>query len=281
MAPVLRRAEVIVRQSRFWATNTTIVDSPAGCLLVDPGVYPDELRATARVLPGPVRAAVHTHAHWDHVLWAAELGAGVDGPVPRFVTGGTRTRLDRYLPDLRRHLDRLAADPGAGREQGVEATEPWDTASVGWGTALPDGAAVPWPGPGAVLLETGGHLPGHGSLHLPELDLLVAGDLLSDLDVPFPEEDPAAYVRAIDRLVALPRVATLVPGHGSPTDRSGLLGRADADRRYLERLAAVTVDSDDEGEALVRAAGIDERLADPAVRRGHEATVRRLLDARP
>src|SRR5204863_7980926 len=87
---VPRRPEVIVRRSRFWATNTTIVTASAGCLLVDPGVYPDELRATAGRLAGPVLAAVHTHAHWDHLLWTPELGDAV----PRFVTRGTRTGLD-------------------------------------------------------------------------------------------------------------------------------------------------------------------------------------------
>ena len=154
-----RRPEVTVHRSRFWATNTTIVAASAGCLLVDPGVYSDELRATARMLADPVLAAVHTHAHWDHVLWAPELGDAV----PRFVTRGTRTGLDRDLPALRRHLDLLATDPGTGREEGVDADEPWDTDLVGLGRALPDGEAVPWSGPEAVLFETGGHVAGHGS----------------------------------------------------------------------------------------------------------------------
>ena len=271
-----RRPEVTVRRSRFWATNTTIVAASPGCLLVDPGVYPDELRATARMLAGPVLAAVHTHAHWDHVLWAPELGDAV----PRFVTRGTRTGLDRDLPALRRHLDLVATDAAAGRDAGVEADEPWDTDLVGLGRALPDGRSIPWPGPEAVLFETGGHLAGHGSLHLPELGVLVGGDLLSDLDVPFPEEGPAAYLGAVDRLVALERVTMLVPGHGSPTDRAGLLGRADADRRYLARLEAALAASDGEDEAVARTARIDARLADPAVRRGHEATVRALFRAR-
>jgi len=273
---VPRLPEVTVHRSRFWATNTTIVTASAGCLLVDPGVYPDELRATARTLAGPVLAAVHTHAHRDHVLWTPELGDAV----PRFVTRGTRTGLDRDLPALRRHLDLLATDAAAGREESVEATEPWDTELVGLGRALPDGEAVPWPGPEAVLFETGGHLAGHGSLHLPEIGVLVAGDLLSDIDVPFPEDGPTAYLAAVDRLVALDRATMLVPGHGSPTDRAGLLSRADADRRYLERLEAALVASDGEDEARGRAARIDARLADPAVRRGHEATVRALLRAR-
>ena len=206
-------------------------------------------------------------------------------PVPaHFVTGGTRKRLDRDLPALRR----LLVDAAAGREEGVEATEPWDPALVGLGRALADGAGIPWPGPDAVLLETGGHLTGHGSLHLPDLEVLLAGDLLSDVDVPFPDEDDAdlqAYRSALDRLVALPRVATLVPGHGSPTDRAGFLRRADADRRYLDSLRAALGAADNEAEALMLAARIaDERLAEPAVRRGHDTSVRalaRTLSSRP
>jgi glyoxylase-like metal-dependent hydrolase (beta-lactamase superfamily II) len=276
---VPRPAAVTVRRSRFWATNTTVVAAPSGCLLVDPGVYADELRATAATLTGPVLAVVHTHAHWDHILWASELDRP-GRPAGPFVTAGTRKRLDRDLPALRR----LLVDAAAGREEGVEATEPWDPALIGLGLASADGAAVPWPGPEAVLLETGGHLTGHGSLHLPDLEVLLAGDLLSDVDVPFPDGEDAdlqGYRSALDRLVALPRVMTLVPGHGSSTDRAGLLRRADADRRYLDALGAALGAAGSEAEALTLAARIpDERLADPAVRRGHDASVRALASRR-
>jgi glyoxylase-like metal-dependent hydrolase (beta-lactamase superfamily II) len=80
-----------------------------------------------------------------------------------------------------------------------------------------------------------GHAPGHTAVWLPERGVLVAGDMLSDIELPLPfsPDDLGAYLAGLDTLapvVSLARV--LVPGHGHATDRP--LDRLDADRRYLD-----------------------------------------------
>ena len=66
---------VLIATSRFWSTLTTVVlGSQDQCLIVDPGVYPDELAALADQLDTAghnVEAGFATHAHWDHILWHA------------------------------------------------------------------------------------------------------------------------------------------------------------------------------------------------------------------
>nr|KEP23785.1 hypothetical protein DA06_04810 [Georgenia sp. SUBG003] len=55
----------------------------------------------------------------------------------------------------------------------------------------------------------------------------------------------------------------LVPGHGHPTDRAGALARVDADRRYLDLIAAGGRVGEDR----------DARLGDPWTRGEHERQV--------
>jgi glyoxylase-like metal-dependent hydrolase (beta-lactamase superfamily II) len=285
---------VTVTQSRYWATNTTRIDGPRGPLLVDPGVYPDELAAHAAACARPPEAGVHTHAHWDHVLWSARLGADT----ARFVTDGTATVLERDRPALLAELDEHAArlehaaqpEPDAPSASACRSADGhgWDGSLVALGRPLADGAVVPWSGPEARLLQTDAHVPGHGSVHLPGLGVLLAGDLVSDVDVPFPywlagsswPTGVGPYRAGLDRIARLSDVRVVVPGHGTPTDQEGLLARLDADRRYLDRLEAVVATSATAGDAVSRAAGVDPRLHDPAVRAAHDDSVRALFAER-
>ena len=65
--------------------------------------------------------------------------------------------------------------------------------------------------------------------------MLLAGDMLSDVELPLPfwPDDLPAYLAALDNLAPyVARAAVLVPGHGHPT--TDPMARLDADRRYLD-----------------------------------------------
>jgi glyoxylase-like metal-dependent hydrolase (beta-lactamase superfamily II) len=99
---------------------------------------------------------------------------------------------------------------------------------------LTESAAAP-----VMLLEHDGHCPGHTALWLAERKVLIAGDMLSDVELPLPHEpdDLAGYLNGLELLAPYVRQAeVLIPGHGSPTDRP--VQRLDADRRYLDALIA-------------------------------------------
>jgi glyoxylase-like metal-dependent hydrolase (beta-lactamase superfamily II) len=274
---------VLVARSRFWMTNAGVVWGERGAaLLVDPGVLPDELDALARLLAARGRsaaAAVATHAHWDHVLWAGDLG-----DAPRLATPGT-------VELLARHRAELVEEPlvAEGRRLGVA----WDVDLAGRLAPLADGQPVPWPGPEATLIPVAGHLPGQAALWLPGPGVLFAADAVSDIDPPLPFwPPPDAAPRGLDPcregLDALARAAPVrafVPGHGTPGDGAELRRRIQADRRYLDALeravAPVARAGGGEAEAL-RAAGAvrDARLERHAeAREGHAENVRGLLRA--
>ncbi len=216
---------MLVATSRFMITNTVVLVHGADALVVDPGVHDDELDGLADELIERglrVVGGFATHAHWDHVLWTERLG-----DVPRWSseTTATLTSLDH---------DDLVAD--------AEKITPVDRSRLGAVSGAVD--ALPWDGPDAVLVEHDGHRHGHTALHVPDLGVLVAGDMGSDVEIPLLEhgipgpDALAAYLTGLDRLAGLPPTDVVVTGHGHVCDGPHWRHRLDEDRRYLDRLAA-------------------------------------------
>jgi hydroxyacylglutathione hydrolase len=232
-SPTLRRLRpvapgILVATSRKDRTNSVVVTGPGGAaLLVDPAWTPDELAGLAAdlgVLRLHLAGVVSTHAHFDHLLWHPSFAG-----VPRWGSAATATASRRAM------LDEL----GAGYPRSAFlATPPL--------RALP-ATAVPWPGTPVHPIVTGAHAPGHTSLWIPRGRILIAGDLLSDVEVPLlADEDPtgAAYRAGLDALEPFAsRAALVIPGHGSPgQDAAARLRR---DRRWLDALATGVPPADD------------------------------------
>lgn len=239
---------LVATARRYTTTSTVVVGDDAGCLLVDPALTRAELEGLSDALAGRglrCVAGFSTHPHWDHLLWHPALG-----DPPRRATA-------RAVTAAREHAGEL-------REQAGEDAPSLDTLEEV--VPLPDGAAdLLWDGPPTRVVAHEGHSPGHAAVVVR--GVLVAGDMLSDVEVPLldlsaahPLED---YSTGLDRLSAALRendVRAVVPGHGRPADRAGALARLDADRRYLDALAG------GRGVDVHR----DARLGDPWVRREHD-----------
>jgi hydroxyacylglutathione hydrolase len=214
----------------MWMTNTTVVVAGSRCLVIDAGLLPAELRALEDELAArglQVEAGFSTHAHWDHVLWSAGLG-----DAPRFATRKT-------LETLARSRQTLVDDQirGAGGRWYTR----WDTELVARLTEVRgDGREVPWSGPAAMLIEHDGHVHGHSAVYFPDLGVLAAADMLSDVEVPGLDWDqpdqPASYRAGLDALAAIKDVRLVIPGHGRVGDSKAFRTRLDNDRRYLEAL---------------------------------------------
>jgi glyoxylase-like metal-dependent hydrolase (beta-lactamase superfamily II) len=108
------------------------------------------------------------------------------------------------------------------------------------------------------LIIHDGHAPGHTALWLPRQRVLIAGDILSDVELPLPfhPDDIPAYIDAMDRLAPFADAAEVViPGHGHIGNDAR--ERLDADRRYID-------------DMMHSGTSADPRSANPGMAEEHE-----------
>src|SRR5687768_1221446 len=224
---------VLVHESGFIQSNSVVVQGRAGVLLIDPGITGDEMAALAndiRELGQPVVAGFSTHPDWDHVLWHANFGAA-----PRYGTA----RCAASIGDLLSNADWEAR---VAEILPPEFAEDIPMDLLGLITGLPaEAAQIPWDGPKVRIIEHQAHAPGHAALLIEERGVLVAGDMLSDILIPFPDLDAANPIE--DYLVGLrllegvaDDVDVLIPGHGSVGGADQVRRRIELDRAYVHAL---------------------------------------------
>jgi glyoxylase-like metal-dependent hydrolase (beta-lactamase superfamily II) len=225
-------------------TNWYLVEGDDGITVVDAGVPTswDSLQRALRELgksTDDLRALLLTHAHFDHVGFAERARRELGLPV--------------HLHDLDVPLSRHPGRPDSERWRGFYLATQMQ--------ALPLVATMVrnrafWPAPVGevqrygegvvdvpgrpVVVPCPGHTYGHVALHLPDRDVLLAGDAIVMLDPYTMRRGPrlvaraaTAYVeRNLESLAALAATGarTVLTGHGEPwTD--GVEAAVDAARR--------------------------------------------------
>ncbi|WP_024366991.1 MBL fold metallo-hydrolase [Arthrobacter sp. TB 26] len=224
---------VWVHESTFLQSNSAVVQGQAGVLLIDPGITRDELACLANDLSQlgqPVVAGFSTHPDWDHVLWHAAFG-----DAPRYGTARCAASMQELLSSTD-WKDRVAGvlPPELAEEIPMEL--------FGLITGLPAEAAhIPWDGPSVRIIEHQAHAQGHAALLIEERRVLVAGDMLSDILMPFldldaenPTQDYLAALRLFESVAD--GVDAVIPGHGSVGGAEQLRSRIKLDRAYVEAL---------------------------------------------
>jgi glyoxylase-like metal-dependent hydrolase (beta-lactamase superfamily II) len=212
--------------SEFMLTNSVVVQGSDGVLVVDAGVTRDELACLASDLDQPVVAGFSTHPHWDHLLWHPALGTP-----PRYGTAAGAAAIGARLadPEWRSFVaGMIPADL-------VERVPLDDT--FGRITALPSDESL---GASVRIIEHSGHAPGHAALLVGDVligDVLIAGDMLSDVLIPILSPfgaDPVADSLAALDLLEGAAARVVIPGHG--TVGTDVQARIDLDRAYLRAL---------------------------------------------
>ena len=224
---------VLVYESEFLQSNAIVVQGGDGVLLIDPGIQRSEIAAIANDVNEsgqPVVAGFSTHPHWDHVLWLTELG-----DAPRYGTARCAADIQDVLSDPS-WKDRVAKvlPPDIADQIPLEL--------FGLITGLPaDAMRIPWEGPHVRIIEHQAHAPGHAALLIEEQRVLVAGDMLSDVLIPFLDLDAADpigdYLAALRLLEGVAdEVDVVVPGHGSVGGADEVRARIEQDRGYVHAL---------------------------------------------
>jgi glyoxylase-like metal-dependent hydrolase (beta-lactamase superfamily II) len=220
--------DVVVVTSRFWQTTCTLVRSGEEAFCIDSPVLPDELE----ILPSIAEQArfrvvglLLTHADFDHVLGRY---AFPDAPL------GIGEPTDQ----------RLQAEPGRVQKVLRDFDEEWYIERPGPLT-MPEPQVLPVPGRCGIgdeeleLHPAPGHTADGMAIWIPWARVLVCGDYLSPVEIPWLSESGSRedYLETLDRLEPLVEQAEhIVPGHGTPLDPVRAAAILREDREYLQGL---------------------------------------------
>jgi glyoxylase-like metal-dependent hydrolase (beta-lactamase superfamily II) len=206
--------------------NVTLVVGEGAALLVDTlstAGQAVELAAAARALTAAPWTIVNTHHHFDHCFGNAVL-AGDGGP--EVWAQEEAAALLRENPDrLRRqwYVEWAHTDPQLA--QGIaEATVLAPSRTVHRESTLDIG------GRSVVLRHLGrGHTAGDLVVHVPDANVVVAGDLVEEGAAPsFEDAYPLEWPETLAALLRLtPAEAVVVPGHGALVGRPFVAGLHD------------------------------------------------------
>jgi glyoxylase-like metal-dependent hydrolase (beta-lactamase superfamily II) len=212
-------------------TNWYLVEDAGALTVVDAGVPTSweslltALKALGRSVDD-IRALVLTHAHFDHVGFAERARQRLDIPVyaHRREVGLTRhpTRYDHEQPRARYLLTQPKALPIVAS---LTKHRAWTPNPIGAVTEYGDDDVLDVPGRPRVVFCPG-HTYGHCALHLPERDVLLAGDAFVTLDPYTGRRGPRVVARAatadserakasLDALAAT-GARVVLTGHGEP-----------------------------------------------------------------
>ncbi|HTM57739.1 MAG TPA: MBL fold metallo-hydrolase [Candidatus Udaeobacter sp.] len=220
-----------VRQSRAFQMNSVALFHPEHTILIDPGVLPselDDIAAETRAVQPKTVTLLFTHAHWDHVLGRSWWPAARTLAHDRFSAD-----LERTMEWIHDEAEKIATKHGERWASKFEPFRPDERVS-----GLHFMKLGPWR---LVLRDAFGHSESQLSIHLPEQRVLIAADMLSDIEVPMLESNPpAVYLETLRTLKPVEEggaIETLIPGHGTlARGRAEVKRRFERDLEYLETL---------------------------------------------
>ncbi|MED3563998.1 MBL fold metallo-hydrolase [Bacillus xiapuensis] len=256
---------ITVFQSALSQTTCTVVEAKDFVLLVDPNWLPHEIeeikRHVAQIKGEKELYLLFTHGDFDHIMgYKAFPGAKVIGS-----------------KGLQEHPN---------KEQKVELIQQFYNENY-----IQAPYPIVFPEVDIVIKEDGqqlviGHTtitfylsPGHthdGLFTVIEpLGIWIAGDYLSDFELPFIYDSAKAYeetLRKAERIIARHQISVLVPGHGQATaSQEEIKRRIHLAQDYLERLIKAVKNED-----LEEMAALEKEMAFPSnfTKNCHEENIR-------
>ncbi len=230
MRVIALHEDVLVCTSAFWQTTCTVVRGPdreaPEAFVIDSPVLPDELEALPSVLEHagwPCSGLLATHGDWDHLLGRMAFPGAALGCAET-----TAARLTGELGDAVRELREF------DDEHYVERAGPLQLGQV---QALPVPGRLEVGGGELELHPTEGHVPEGMAIFAPWAGVLVVGDYVSPVEIPWISEggSRSAYRATLERLAPLIEAADhIVPGHGAVLDRVRAAAIVREDLHYLE-----------------------------------------------
>ncbi|PMR61155.1 MBL fold metallo-hydrolase [Verrucosispora sp. ts21] len=208
---------VLVLREPLLAVNVTLVLGDGEALLVDTLSTVGqavELCAAVRAVTGDPLTLVNTHHHFDHCFGNATLAGDPPRPIWAHELAAAALRDDPQRLRREAYAELRDEHPGLADEL-AEVTVLAPTHTVHTEATLDIG------GRQVVLRHPGrGHTDADLVVHVPDADVLVAGDLVEQSGPPaFEDSYPLQWPDALAELLRWTTDSTVVvPGHGTPVD---------------------------------------------------------------
>ncbi|GAA0393062.1 MBL fold metallo-hydrolase [Micromonospora gifhornensis] len=208
---------VLVLREPLLAVNVTLVLGDGEALLVDTLSTVGqavELSAAVRAVTGDPLTLVNTHHHFDHCFGNATLAGDPPRPIWAHELAAAALRDDPQRLRREAYAELRDEHPGLADEL-AEVTVLAPTHTVHTEATLDIG------GRQVVLRHPGrGHTDADLVVHVPDADVLVAGDLVEQSGPPaFEDSYPLQWPDALAELLRWTTDSTVVvPGHGTPVD---------------------------------------------------------------
>lgn len=204
-----------INDSAIWVTddisNSAAVDLGKKIIVIDSMIGPkpaqDWRNIVEKTFGGEVEILLLTHKHGDHVL-----GSQVFTDCPIISSFQTKKKME-----ISRDVDWTKDNI----QEWIDSTKNKNTGLENLNVTLPsliftDKLKIIGEKRSLVFKNTGGHTDGSSYAWIPELELIIAGDLLFNKRYPYGHDetvDPIKWLNAIDEMIALkPKV--VIPGHG-------------------------------------------------------------------
>ena len=247
--------------------NVTLIVGDGAAAVVDTlstTAQAEELAALARHITPHPWTIINTHHHFDHCFGNAALAGD---PAARVIAHEEAARLLRERADSvrRRAYEEVLCDHPQLAEQLARTHVLAPTHTVHQRSMLDIG------GRRVELHHFGrGHTAGDLIVHVPDTDVLIAGDLVEESGPPsFGESYPLEWPETLADALRLTTPRTIVvPGHGALVGQSFVRGQHD-DLAALAWLIRYGHADDAPPEAVAARASFGPTAALPAVRRGY------------
>ena len=209
-----------VQQGKYFYYNAGIYHNGSKAYLVDPGMTANEVFSIREHLAATgleCEGVILTHFHWDHLL-----GINSFGNCNLMVYEKFPKELQSRFNATQLSINKWAAE---------ENERKIDIPILPFAAMLvKDGFIQPIGDHHLAILYTPGHTADHISVYDPQSGTFWAGDILSDLEIPFISDSIIAYIDTLEKISTL-NFTTIIPGHGSPAQ-----SHAEAQKRITDDL---------------------------------------------
>ena len=218
---------ILMGQSEVFSTNIGIIVNKNECILIDPGVLPgdlDKIEKTINTGNYTINSIIITHSHWDHLL-GVERFPGVNVITHENYLTATKGKYKRFIID---QIAEWEKKHGIVRNNVFQLPKPDIT--------FKDNLTLMLGNLNLKLIYSPGHSEDQLVIYIPERNFLWAGDMLSDIEIPYIMNSLYLYKNTLERIDSL-KIEKLIPGHGNPAvTGEEIKNRIIIDMEYLKIL---------------------------------------------